>query len=138
MGFILASSVAKSIGENMTNPEIRADVILAQLVPEEVAQTALAKLAVQKSLRLDFTEEQHIKCALPPVQGRTWAGKIRYVLHQKYGDARGFENGDLETEAVMLDLDTTIWPIKEIEAEWDADIEAEKERILEARNVNTR
>ena len=38
----------------------------------------------------------------------------------------------------MLDLDTTIWPIKEIEAEWDADIEAEKERILEARNVNTR
>ena len=54
MGFILASSVAKSIGENMTNPEIRADVILAQLVPEEVAQTALAKLAVQKSIRLDY------------------------------------------------------------------------------------
>lgn len=133
MGFILASSVAKSIGENMTNPEIRADVVLAQLVPEEVAQTALAKLAVQKSLRLDFTEEQHIKCALPPQLGRTWAGKIRYVLHQKYGGSQGFEDADLENEAIMLDVDGTIWPIKEIEREWDADIEAEKERILSER-----
>lgn len=125
--------MAKSYGANMN--EIRADEFLAEIQPPEASQVALAKLAVQKSLRLDFTEEQHIKCALPPVVGRTWAGKIRYVLHQKYGNANGFENGDLETEAVMLDVDQIIWPIKEIEAEWDAEIEAEKQRILSERGV---
>lgn len=116
--------------------DLRADVVLSRLEPPEVAQIALAKLCVQKSLRLDFTEEQHIKCALPPVVGRTWAGKIRQVLHGKYGDTNGFEDVDLENEAIMLDVDEVIWPIKEIEREWDEDIAAEKERILEARNVN--
>lgn len=109
--------------------------VLSALQPPEVAEIALAKYAVQKSLRLDFNDDQHIKCAKPPEVGRTWAGKIRYVLHQKYGGSQGFEDADLENEAIMLDVDEIIWPIKEIEREWDEEIEAEKERILEARNV---
>ena len=119
----------------MDKIEVRAEAVLSQLEPPEVADVALAKLAVQRSLRLDFNEEQHVKCALPPAAGRTWAGKIRYVLHQKYGDARGFENGDLETEAVMLDVDQVIWPIIGIEEEWDEEIAQEKERILDARQT---
>lgn len=119
----------------MSNIEVRAEAVLSQLEPPEVADVALAKLAVQRSLRLDFNEEQHIKCALPPAVGRTWAGKIRQVLWQRYGGTEGFADADLENEAIMLDVDETIWPIKEIEREWDEEIAVEKERILEARNV---
>lgn len=160
MGFILASSVAKSIGANMidarnetlqaTPIETRAITLedhqqildtLGQIEPPTEASRALAKYAVQRSLRLPFMVDQHVALASEETPGRSWGKRVLQLHTRKFGNG-GFRIADLENEAIMLDLDEVIWPpaptLKDIMDEWDADIAAEKERILEARNVNTR
>lgn len=110
---------------------------LGQIEPPEEAERAKAKYDVQKSLRLPFTVDQHIAVASEETPMRSWGKRVMQVLARKYGDANGFCIADLENEAIMLDKDEVIWPpeptLDDILAEWDADIEAEKQRILEAR-----
>ena len=77
---------------------------LSLIEPPRESERALAKYAVQRSLRLNFNAGQHIKSASPQAKGRTWGGMILKIRHQQYGDTAGCEVSDLETEALMLDL----------------------------------
>ena len=78
-------------------------------LPAEEVPRALAKYAVQRSLRLEFTPAQHIRCASPQATGRTWTGCISQILQGKYGDSKGFTPADAELESIMLDLDEVIY-----------------------------
>lgn len=89
-------------------PERTAEEVLGALQPPEVAERALAKLAIQRVFE-NFSEAQHIKCASPERPGRTWLGMIRKVRWQQYGDTKGFDAGDYELEAIMNDTDELIW-----------------------------
>lgn len=72
------------------------------------AQGNLARFAVQKSLRLDFSAEQHINCAKEE-KGRRWPSRIKKILAGKYKDANGFEESDLEIESIMLGVEEFVY-----------------------------
>jgi len=71
------------------------------------AQARLARYTVQKALRLDFTKDQHIYCAIEQ-KDRRWPSRIKKILAGKYKDANGFEESDLEIESMMLGVEEYI------------------------------
>jgi len=83
--------------------------VLGQIEPPREADRALAKYAVQRSLRLPFTVGEHIECASPETEVRTWGKKCLQAFRYKFGNEDGFLVADLELEALMLDLEEVIY-----------------------------
>lgn len=81
---------------------------LAVIEPPREADRALAKYAVQRSLRLPFNKEQHIALASEETPMRSWGKRVLQLHTRKFGEG-GFEIADLELEAIMLDLDGAIY-----------------------------
>lgn len=82
--------------------------VLGQIEPPREADRALAKYAVQRSLRLPFNKDQHIALASEETPGRSWGKRVLQLHTRKFGEG-GFCIGDLETEAIMMDLDGVIY-----------------------------
>lgn len=81
---------------------------LALIEPPREADRALAKYAVQRSLRLPFNKEQHIALASEETPMRSWGKRVLQLHTRKFGEG-GFCIGDLENEAIMMDLDEVIY-----------------------------
>lgn len=81
---------------------------LAVIEPPREADRALAKYAVQRSLRLPFNKDQHIALASEETPGRSWGKRVLQLHTRKFGEG-GFEMADLENEAIMMDLDQVIY-----------------------------
>ena len=83
--------------------------VLGEITPTREAERALAKYAVQRSLRLPFTVGEHIECASPETEVRTWGSKCLQAFRYKFGNEDGLCLADLELEAIMLDMEETIY-----------------------------
>ena len=84
--------------------------VLGEITPPREADRALAKYAVQRSLRLPFNKDQHIALASEETPGRSWGKRVLQLHTRKFGEG-GFCIGDLENEAIMMDLDETIYDL---------------------------
>lgn len=84
--------------------------VLAVIEPPREADRALAKYAVQRSLRLPFNKDQHIALASEETPMRSWGKRVLQLHTRKFGEG-GFCIGDLENEAIMMDLDGVIYDL---------------------------
>jgi hypothetical protein len=92
--------------------EVLDDPVDSQAASEEI-KARIGKYLVMESLRLPFTVGTKIKIARDEVVNNSgFTNAVRKSWTQMYGNKRGIELAELETEADFLDVFEDIWPIQ--------------------------